>query len=234
MLNKELQWTDAAARLADVGRTQLPGLLEPALADSLFTCLHGEVPWSLALRDDEASRTLSAEEYARLDDAQRREILDACSKRAVNGFSFAYESYQMITAYLAKQNPDLLLHRMVEALNSPQFLGFARELTGDNRIVKADCQATSYRPGHFLTLHDDTYEDEGRLFAFVLSLTRRWRADWGGLLHFADRSGRVIDTFVPAFNTFNVFKVPIHHCVSMVTPFAGEPRYSITGWLRSA
>ena len=41
------------------------------------------------------------------------------------------------------------------------------------------------------------------------------------------------EAFTPAFNSLNVFKVPAQHAVSIVAPFAGAPRLSITGWIRS-
>jgi Rps23 Pro-64 3,4-dihydroxylase Tpa1-like proline 4-hydroxylase len=37
---------------------------------------------------------------------------------------------------------------------------------------------------------------------------------------------------VPAYNSLVLFKVPVWHSVTFVTPFAGEVRYSITGWLK--
>jgi Rps23 Pro-64 3,4-dihydroxylase Tpa1-like proline 4-hydroxylase len=36
----------------------------------------------------------------------------------------------------------------------------------------------------------------------------------------------------PRFNALHLFKVPQRHSVSLVAPFAGAPRLSITGWLR--
>ncbi|HAV49166.1 MAG TPA: proline hydroxylase, partial [Brevundimonas sp.] len=45
--------------------------------------------------------------------------------------------------------------------------------------------------------------------------------------------GAVTETFTPSFGTLNLFKVPQDHAVSMVAPFAGAPRYSITGWWRT-
>ena len=138
----------------------------------------------------------------------------------------------MIPAYLEKRDPGLLLHRMVEFLNSPILIDFAQRITGDNRIRKADVQATCYRAGHFLTTHSDMHEQDGRLYAFVLGLTESWQADWGGLLLFHDEAGEVVDTLVPAFNNLALFAVPIPHSVSMVMPRVTTGRYSLTGWFR--
>jgi Rps23 Pro-64 3,4-dihydroxylase Tpa1-like proline 4-hydroxylase len=37
---------------------------------------------------------------------------------------------------------------------------------------------------------------------------------------------------VPGFNVLNLFKVPTDHSVSVVAPFAAEPRLALTGWFR--
>ena len=67
----------------------------------------------------------------------------------------------------------------------------------------------------------------------MLNLTPRWRAEWGGQLQFLNTEGEVTESLIPVFDTLNVFRVPQSHAVSVVAPFAGAPRYSITGWWRS-
>ncbi len=234
MLNQALDTAHWRDELARRGRVQVPSFLQPEAADRLHGWLDELVPWTLALRSDEQSRTLDAGAYAALTDDERGALVAAAARDAGEGFSFAYESYQMITSYIEQRDPELPLHRVTEFLNSEPYIAWLRQLTGDSRVRKVDCQATCYRAGHFLTRHDDRYEDEGRLFAYVLGLTRRWHADWGGLLQFLNPSGEVVETFLPRFNTLSIFRVPIDHCVSIVAPFASEPRFSITGWLRAA
>ncbi len=118
-------------------------------------------------------------------------------------------------------------------LNGPDFLTFVRGVTGDDRIDFADAQATRYRPGHVLTGHDDAAEGKNRLYAYVLNLTRDWRADWGGVLAFEGADGHIAEGFSPAFNALNIFAVPMRHAVTQVASFAPRDRLSITGWLRS-
>jgi Rps23 Pro-64 3,4-dihydroxylase Tpa1-like proline 4-hydroxylase len=121
----------------------------------------------------------------------------------------------------------------VEFLNGPEFLNLIREITGIPQIAWADGQATLYRPGDFLTVHDDDARHAKRLVAYVLNLTPVWRSDLGGVLQFIDDAGNIAEGYVPAFNVLNIFRVPAHHAVSAVTPFGGE-RYAITGWLHAA
>jgi len=118
-------------------------------------------------------------------------------------------------------------------LNSTGFIAFVRGVTGDDRIDFADAQATRYRPGHVLTGHDDASAGKNRLYAYVLNLTRDWRADWGGVLAFEGADGHIEAGFAPAFNALNLFAVPMRHAVTQVASFAPRDRLSITGWLRS-
>jgi Rps23 Pro-64 3,4-dihydroxylase Tpa1-like proline 4-hydroxylase len=145
-----------------------------------------------------------------------------------------FDNFPLSDAYANSQHHGLYVMRILEFLNSPRFLDFARRLTAEPRIAFADAQATLYRSGHFLTEHDDAIDGQRRLAAYVLNLTPRWRADWGGLLLFLDRDGHVAEGYTPTFNALNIFKVPQPHAVTCVAPFAAGGRYSISGWLRES
>ena len=108
-----------------------------------------------------------------------------------------------------------------------------RAVTGDERIDFADAQASRYRPRHLLTAHNDLSAGKNRLYAYVLNLTREWRADWGGVLMFQGDDGHVEHGWTPAFNALNLFTVPTRHAVSQVAVHAPRDRLSIVGWLRS-
>lgn len=107
-----------------------------------------------------------------------------------------------------------------------------RDITRSESITYADMQATRYSKGHFLTEHDDNVQGKNRIAAYVLNLTPKWRNDWGGALVFPNKNIPGGQLFYPKFNALNIFSVPQKHSVSYVTPFAGEHRYSITGWFR--
>ena len=124
------------------------------------------------------------------------------------------------------------LEGVYDRLNSEPFLAFVRALTGDPRCAYADAQATRYRPGDFLTAHDDDVAGKHRLYAYVLNFTPSWRPDWGGLLAFHEADGHVSEAYTPSFNALNIFRVPQLHAVTQVASFAGAHRLSITGWVR--
>jgi Rps23 Pro-64 3,4-dihydroxylase Tpa1-like proline 4-hydroxylase len=231
MINEALDIARWRARLQAEGRVQVDDFLQPDAAERLHACLAREVPWTLALRDENGPRTLAAPDYAAL----APEALDALLRRTAEGardggFRFAYDSYMMVRAYKEGRDPHLLLHRVLEFLNAPPYVQFCQALSGDARVRRVDAQATRYRPGQFLRQHTDEDAREGRLYAYVINLSRDWQADWGGLLQFIDATGRVTDTFLPRWNTLSLFSVPADHVVSMVTPWAANDRYAITGW----
>jgi hypothetical protein len=107
-----------------------------------------------------------------------------------------------------------------------------QRLVSRESLLKVNAQATLYRPGHFLSLHDDSaHPEQHRRVAYVLYMTRGWRADWGGQLQFLDAQGDVEEVWMPRFNSLGLFLVPTPHVVSYVAPFATQPRHAITGWL---
>lgn len=234
MIDNALDLERWRRELAARSRAQIGPYLQPEAAEALHACLATEVPWSLAIHDAEGSRTVSPEARAALGATGEQALLARAQAHARGGFAFAYECYQMVKAYADGRDPGLLLHRVLEFFNSEPYLAFARALTGERAIRRIDAQATRYRPGHFLTTHDDgNYGDEGRLYAYVLNLSRDWRIDDGGLLHFIGADGRIVDTLVPRFNTLSIFRVPQAHAVTLVAPWARGDRLAITGWMRA-
>jgi len=228
MINNTLDIDHWKQQLAARGRVQIPDFLQPDAAEVLRDCLAREVPWSLAERSEGESRTRGRENA--LDDAAYGEVLEAAYRNARESFQFVYDSYMLARARKEGWDPDLPVHVMLDFLNSPEFIEFARYLTGDDAINAVNAQATRYRPGQFLTPHDDTHSGEGRRYAYVINLTPRWKAEWGGLLQFIDANGNVIDSFMPRWNALSIFRVPQLHHVSLVSPWAGEHRLAITGW----
>lgn len=232
MIREDIVPGDVLGALQRHGRVQIPDFLVPGSAERLHICLSQEVPWCLALCDENGARSVSADDYAALSSTDRTALFRTLAESAVNGqYRFVYDAYSMPRAYLERRDPGLLLHALLEFLNTPNYLAFMAALTGEQQIRRVTAQATAYRPGQFLRTHSDIDSKEGRLYAFVLNLSRDWQADWGGLLHFLDAEGAVVDTLMPRWNTMTLFKVPTPHAVSMVMPWAEQERLAITGWL---
>ena len=232
MINNDRLLEPWRARLRAHGRVQIPGFLQEPSALRLHQCLREEVPWETAQRSD-AVLADGQDRSPPPGSAEDEAALAATCLRAREGFEFYFDRYRMIDARRDGTDPQLVLHAVVDFLNSPQFLDFARQLTGDPAIRMVSAIGVRYRAGHFLRAHNDLANDENRAFAYVINLSRQWSPDWGGLLHFLDpEQRRVVDTFTPLWNSLSLFRVPQPHVVSLVAPWAGSARYSITGWFR--
>jgi SM-20-related protein len=222
MISNDLDIAPYRLQLARQGRVQVQNFLQPDAAERLADCLRREVPWSTAERGQPDSPAWNAE--------TARERMPAAYRRAAEGFHFVYDRYLMLEAMKAGRDPQLVLHAVLEFFNSPPFLGFIRDFTGDRELAMVGAQATRYLPGQFLRAHDDRHEDEARRYAYVLNLSRHWQPDWGGLLNFVDEAGQPDGAFLPRWNSLSLFKVPAVHHVGVVAPWAAEPRLAITGW----
>ena len=143
----------------------------------------------------------------------------------------------LITAGKVVENS--MLFDIANFLNSAQFIKLARDITGNNKLVKMDPHANLYEPSHFKNLHDDMRVDKNardnsvRRYAVVIGLTKNWSVNWGGYTSFySGPNPTSAESTYPVFNSLEIFEVPTLHRVSMVMPFAAKGRYTITGWLR--
>lgn len=216
-----------------VGRVHIPGFFAPETAARIYKALSEETPWQLSLNSGDRHVDLSEDQLKLLPSAQQVLLVDGINEGARRGFQYVFNNFPIHDLKQAGQHADHFLMRVLKYLNSAEFLQFAREATGIAEIAYADAQATLYRPGHFLTVHDDLVAGKKRLAAYVLNFTPQWRADWGGILQFIDNDGHVAEGYTPTFNALNLLRVPQRHCVSYVTPAGSAGRYSITGWLRA-
>ncbi|MBS0590705.1 MAG: 2OG-Fe(II) oxygenase [Proteobacteria bacterium] len=232
MFNGAADFAPSRERLRRSHRALIPHIFAADIADRIHAALAAERNWDLCYRDGGTDATLFAGDHAALDVGARARKLADIAHAAVGRYAYAYDHYPMIDRYLAARDDDHPLQQLVNVFHSEPVLDFLRALVGDAGIRRVKMQATRYLPGHFLRRHNDTSDsNEDRRYAFVFNLGRDWRADWGGLLQFLDEAGNVIDTFLPAFNSLSLFRVPQWHQVSLVAPWAEQPRYALTGWL---
>ena len=233
-INPALDRAASARAFARNGRVQIKDVLTAPAAAELHRVLDRGTAWGLAWRAaTEGPVHLRNRELGGMTPQARAELARKVGEAAARGdYAFSYAQYPAVEAYLKKWDPGSAHELLLEHLNDAPFLDLVREVTGIAGLVKADAQATLYAPGQFLAAHDDSHVAEGWRVAYVLSLTRDWRPDWGGYLNFLDVDGDVVAGFRPRFNALNMFAVPQRHNVSYVPPFAPVGRYSITGWVR--
>jgi Rps23 Pro-64 3,4-dihydroxylase Tpa1-like proline 4-hydroxylase len=223
-LNPALDRAGLARAFAAAGRVHIPNVLTEASAVRLYRALQQETPWTLTL--NKGTNFLDIEKVT---PEERSRLARGAFERAHSAFQYIFDNHRLSRNGEPYADPDHHLAKVVEFLNAPHLLAFIREVTGLPAIAWTDAQATLYRPGDFLTVHDDKVGGHNRVAAYVLNMTPGWRPDWGGVLQFIDERGNIAEGYVPTFNALNVFRVPAAHSVSQVALFGGY-RYSVTGW----
>lgn len=231
-LNDDLETTLYREVFQRSRRVHIPDILAPDAAQGVLERLEHEVPWQAHFNDGDKTYDLHRDQIAVLPDDKKTLIVDQLHRNASSSFQYLFLNYSISDAVEQHSNPGVELNAFLDFVNSEEVLDFVREVTRIDAIRFADCQASLYRPGHFLRAHNDDVEQTGRLVAYTFSFAQDWHADYGGILQFLDDEGHVDEGYLPKFNSLNLFRIPANHCVSYVAPFAPCRRYSLIGWFR--
>ncbi len=227
-INPRLDHAAIRDALTRTRRALIRDFFEPPVVEALANAL-ATVDWSLLYRDERGDRRLTGDELRALSPERRMQISANINQLAARTYQFSFYSHPIV--HTAQRGEGDLLSRFVRWMADEEFLAVMRSLSGLEDINRVYAQGTMYAQGSFLNVHTDEVQVENRRLAYVINLTRSWRPDWGGLLHFDDGEGNVVETFFPHFNSLSLFLVPQNHFVSYVAPFAQADRLAITGWL---
>jgi SM-20-related protein len=230
-LHPALDLDAARATFARERRVQLSPFLTDDSAAALAEHLAARDDWTLVVNAGAKTFEIDRAGQAALSPEQRAGLDQRIEAVARDGFQFRFESIRVPDEDEARVAADTPLAALARFLSTRTTRDALRHVTGFEAIDFADAQATRYDAEHFLTGHDDDVDGKHRHAAYVLGMSPHWRIEWGGLLLFHD--GAEVRGWAPRFNTLSLFAVPQLHSVSLVAPFAGAPRLSVTGWLRS-
>jgi len=232
-LRPDIDFEGYAEAYAETGIVQIPDIFAEPAARYLAQLFREQIAWRLIATDERDNPVqFTQDQWRALGEAERRRVMQGALARARENRGFLYNGYQMIEAYLGRRDQGHPIHTLTEFLNGPDWLGLGQAVLRNPAITKADAHATLYAPGHYLTRHTDLGEVRERRAAYVIGLTERWEADWGGLLLFLDERGDVVRGYAPRFNVVTIFDVEKVHLVTQVSNFAGAGRYSVAGWFR--
>ncbi len=224
-----------AAAFRQHRRLHLPGFLDPAEAARIAAALRGPVPWVRSVLLNAKPYDIGLQTLASMEASRAQEMAQAIATAARSGFQYQFDAWRisdLLDAGGAAPSGLQPLADLYAALNGAPFLEFVAALSGEGRCEFADAQATRYRAGDFLTAHDDDVDGKSRVLAYVLNFSEGWRPDWGGLLLFHGPNGEILEGYPPAFNSLNIFRVPMVHAVSQVASFVTADRLCLTGWIR--
>lgn len=234
MLNPELNIDALAREYALDDRVRVADVLVPDFAERVHAACRDDVPYEFICHVDGKNLVIPEHDLRAMDANEQSDLQQKLVGGASKGVGFFYSGYQMRRAKNDGSDEKLaFLHRMFEFVNSEEMLSLVAAISGRTDLTSADAHFTRYTPGQFLTRHKDVVAEEGRRIAYVMSFTKDWHPDWGGLLHFFADNGAPRDFWVPVFNSLNLFDVRHVHSVSYVTPFAKGQRLSLTGWFCS-
>ena len=234
MLNPNLDRAALAAEFSEDGRVRVEDVLDPEIAERIREYCLTEVPFEYLSNVDGKNVAIPAEALNKFSEAELMDLQSKIFNAAAAGNGFFYCGYMLEHSKRDTDSEALgFLHSVFDFLNSDEMLGFIAEVTGHDDLKSADAQYTRYTQGQFLTRHQDDVGDQQRRLAYVISFSRNWHPDWGGLLQFFEKDGTPREFWIPTFNTMSLFNIGHVHSVSYVTPFAPEPRLSLTGWFRA-
>lgn len=228
MLNKSLDLNALRAEFAKEGRIRVKDVLDRQVADAVALEM-GSLPYKVFCATGAGVAVIDPAEMAAWPRETQVELQRALAQSASQAEGFAYFGYRMTETW-KDAAPSTPLGKFYTALKSPEVMDAIRKITGASTFDNVFAQATDYRPGHYLTRHLDDPKGELRKFAFVWGFTKRWDPDWGGLLQFFDDDGMPNRSFSPGYNTLDLFDVRHVHSVTLVAPYALNPRLAVSGW----
>ena len=229
LINPNLPIADIFQAFSAHDRVEIKDFLKPQAAEDLKRILLN-VSWNLAYSVKRKGQIATSEQL-RLDPLLEQRLTNLAWQEDQE-FKFSYHNYDVVAALKANEDPNPDLIRLLEYLNAPEFHRLLTHLTGFKGFTRVSAQATWYKPGDFLTVHDDFVTTEHRYCAYVLSLSEDWHESFGGNLHLLE-DDKITEKhkIVPSFNTLTLFKTPQQHLVSRVASTATGRRVAITGWL---
>jgi Rps23 Pro-64 3,4-dihydroxylase Tpa1-like proline 4-hydroxylase len=206
-------------------KLKIDNFLDSVFAEKIYQHIYLDKNWSLATGIDK----MKYEKKITL----QYEKANALQIKNVNS-AFGNDNFTYIFNRSMNNNINISYYEFTlrKILNSKDFIDKLNEITNLNLTKLTTLFLSKYKSGNFLSPHSD--KGNGKL-AFVIYLTKFWKPQYGGILHFMSNDRKeIIESYVPTFNSFIIFKVPEHvgipHFISHVSPNVKYPRFAITGW----
>jgi len=207
-------------------KVNISSFFKTEIAEILYNHIVHEKNWILATGIDKNKyEKLSTPLNEKINNLQIKNVNTAFGKD-----QFTYIFYRSMNNN--PKNMSYIEFLVRKTFSSQSFIDLLNRITNLQLTQLTTLFLSKYKAGNFLSPHSD--KGNGKL-AFVFNLTKQWKPQYGGLLHFMnhDRT-QIIETIVPHFNQLFLFHVPeetgISHFVSTVAPNVKTSRYAITGW----
>lgn len=206
-------------------KLKISNFLKNDFAELVYKYALLEKNWNLA-------SGISNNKYEKQNNAQFDKINNLQIKNVNTAFGNDHFTYIFYRAMNNSKNISFCEFNLRKILNSKEFIDMLNKITDLHLTGLTTLFLSKYKAGNFLAPHSDA--GNGKL-AFVINLTKYWKPQYGGNLHFMNENRtEIIDTFVPEFNNMVIFNVPegggIPHFVSHIVPSVKYFRFAVTGW----
>ncbi len=220
LLTDQFDFEGFQSRFSQKGLVRLEGALPDDHALRAHQALEQHTPWELHLVTKEGKPDVISREALNIlpADLIQTRLQDA-AERAQTGLSYLRLGLDLM------DSDTIALAPLADLLKSEAFAVFCGNLTALSGLELTDLAAVCYRNGDFFTQHTDT---SARL-CFEWNFTQGWRSDWGGQMLFHSPSGDIEGGIMPRLNDLALFSGDQPRSVASVAPYAGGPRFSITG-----
>jgi Rps23 Pro-64 3,4-dihydroxylase Tpa1-like proline 4-hydroxylase len=224
---------DTAAAYGRTGRAVVSEALPPSHAEAAHALLSNQLPaaWTATFapgREPAAGRV----DYRDTPSNQAAITAERTAARSwLAAGRFSYHYYRLNTVHADACSCAICACRA--SFSAPENLAILSEVTG--RSLSQLCSAfwSWFRAESFLSQHVDT--GNGAV-GFIYQLTRDWRPEYGGALHFAHETSAGAGVWIAnRFNSLVLFDVDSSakspHFVSTVAAGTRARRLALTGWL---
>ena len=233
MINNSLDIRQLSVDFTHNKSVQVFDFLKDSEADKLYNWFNFDIPedwWFTSIHNPNEEGYDGANNIQRKPGSEKliEEKISEANEAFLNGnFSYVFDRSMPHAATCS-----CLECQFLNWLGSDFMLFFIRSITGVEVSRTNEVFASRFTSNQFLSPHHD--EGKGKI-GFVYTLTKNWRPEWGGNLHFMeDDYSTVIKTIVPVFNRLTIFDIPskngVPHYVSHILPTVKSNRISITGW----
>lgn len=208
--------------------------LEPSYAEDLYNFFNKEMPnewWFASYKDMGDSKDYKQTKFLQ-HFPENQEFIEFEKQKANHALLEGYFSYIFDRTTPHKPKCPCKECNFKRHLGGTTFLDFVSTLTCEHLTQTNELFASRYTSEQFLGPHHD--KNKGKI-GFVLNLTKDWKPEYGGLLHFMEKDYKTVTKVIlPEFNKLTLFSVPVQagipHFVSRVVPNLKLNRISYTGW----
>jgi SM-20-related protein len=234
MLNKDLNKRKLKYEFLRDGSVIIDNFLIPEQADRIFNHFNEGMPqwwWSVSTRPSPDGENKMHNCYYSDDNAALISEKEDVARKAFANSQFSYIFRRTLNDHVEGCN--CVECELRSYLATSEVHQFITQITDIQVTSSNELFASWYKEGDFLSTHSDGPNGQ---MGFVYNISRSWRPEWGGMLHFlkqGDPNG-VEKVISPRYNSLILFDLSTSagtdHFVSHVNAPSYAKRLSFTGW----